>query len=122
MENLVTTFLWFQNQIKVYHWQTYSFAEHKAFDGLYDSLSDEIDEFVETLMGKYGRVNAADSFKFQLQNYKSSNYMDIIDSFNNFLINTVPTFIDSRKDSDLLNIRDSILGEVNRVKYLLTLK
>jgi hypothetical protein len=30
--------------------------------------------------------------------------------------------LDSKYDSDLLNIRDEILGETNKLKYLLTLK
>jgi hypothetical protein len=29
--------------------------------------------------------------------------------------------LDSSKDSDLLNIRDEILGSLNQLKYLLTL-
>jgi hypothetical protein len=30
--------------------------------------------------------------------------------------------LDAKKDTDLLNIRDEILGSVNQTKYLLTLK
>jgi hypothetical protein len=40
----------------------------------------------------------------------------------NYLINELPTMLDSAKDTDLLNIRDEILGSVNKTKYLLTLK
>jgi hypothetical protein len=40
----------------------------------------------------------------------------------NYLINELPMMLDSNKDTDLLNIRDEILGSVNKTKYLLTLK
>jgi hypothetical protein len=40
----------------------------------------------------------------------------------NYLINELPTMLDAKKDTDLLNIRDEILASVNQTKYLLTLK
>jgi hypothetical protein len=30
--------------------------------------------------------------------------------------------LDSRYDTDLLNLRDEMLGDINKLKYLLTLK
>jgi hypothetical protein len=30
--------------------------------------------------------------------------------------------VDAKKDSDLLNLRDELLGKLNQTKYLLTLK
>ena len=50
VKNLLTA----QNQMKLFHWQTVSFAQHQAFGGIYDNLSDLIDEFVEVCMGKIG--------------------------------------------------------------------
>lgn len=122
MESIITNFLWFQNQVKIFHWQTFSYAEHKAFDGLYSSLVDGIDDFVETFQGKYGRITSSSAFSFKLQNYGDTSYQGSIDFFINYLINDLPTVLDSKKDSDLLNIRDSILGDVNQTKYLLSLK
>jgi len=120
--NIVSTMLEFQNQIKIYHWQTNSFSQHKSFGELYDSLSDTIDEFVETFMGKYGRVIAKDKFYMELSNLKDSDYNQIIDSFILFLSNDLQNALDQQKDTDLLNIRDEIVGSLNKTKYLLTLK
>jgi hypothetical protein len=39
--------------------------------------------------------------------------------FREFLVDMNQTF-DSKRDSDLLNIRDEILGDVNQFLYLLT--
>lgn len=120
--NIVSKMLEIQNQIKIYHWQTYGYAEHQTFGSLYGSLTDSIDDFIEVFMGKYGRINANGTFAITLQNYKSSNPVQAIDTFIIYLIVELPTLLDPIKDSDLLNIRDEILGDLNKTKYLLTLK
>ena len=45
---------------------------------------------------------------------------DFLEELEQFLIELSEHY-DSTKDSDLLNIRDEMLGEVNKLKYLLTL-
>ena len=47
MLSIVSPLLTILNQIKVYHWQTTSFSEHKALDMAYESLGELVDEFVE---------------------------------------------------------------------------
>ena len=120
--NIITKMLEFQNQIKIYHWQTYGYSEHQSFGSLYSSLSDNIDEFVEVFMGKYGRIIAQNTFDLSLQNYKTTSPVAVLDVFINYLSVELPTLLNPEKDTDLLNIRDEILGEVNKTKYLLTLK
>lgn len=120
--NIVTKLLTYQNQIKILHWQTTSYAEHKTLDGLFDELGGNIDEFIETFMGKYGRVVAQNSFNLTLQNYSSISPMDLMNQMVAYLTNELPTMLDAKKDTDLLNIRDEMLGNVNQAKYLLTLK
>ena len=120
--NIVTKFLTYQNQVKILHWQTTSYSEHKSLDGLYGSLSDSIDEFVETFMGKYGRIISSSTFTLTLENYKNLGSMSLMNDMENYLVNELPTMLDAKKDTDLLNIRDEILGSVNQTKYLLTLK
>ena len=119
---IVNMFVTIQQQFKIFHWQTFSYAEHKAFDSIYESLSDNIDEFVETYMGKYGRPQAASKFQISIANYNDSDFNSVTDSYIDQLTNTLPGFLDKEKDTDLLNIRDTILGDLNQLKYLLTLK
>ena len=38
-------FLAFRDQLKIYHWQTLSYARHKASDKLVDDITDQIDRF-----------------------------------------------------------------------------
>jgi len=119
-ELIQTMLLQMQHQYKILHWQTQSFSQHKSFDEIVSSLSSNIDEFIETYMGKYGRVIAAGTFNITLANYKDANFVTLTDSYVNFMIG-LSNILDSSKDSDLLNIRDEILASLNQLKYLLTL-
>ena len=49
--SIVITFLEFLNVVKMYHWNTRSYAEHKATDELYADLGKQIDHFVEVMLG-----------------------------------------------------------------------
>jgi hypothetical protein len=117
--NLVEFFLTIQNQLKIYHWQTESHAEHKALDKTYNKFTDLSDKFIETYMGKYGRPKAKDSFKINLINY-SDDFKSSITSYIDVLVEDFPKAF-KEKDTDLLNIRDEMLGTLNQLMYLLSL-
>jgi DNA-binding ferritin-like protein len=116
---LLTPFLKIQNQLRIFHWQTSKYTQHKAFGKAYEHFDGLIDEFVEVFMGKYGRSKAATSYSIELDNL-SENYVEVIDSFVMYLVN-ITDEVDPVNDTDLLNIRDSMLAVLNRLKYLLTL-
>lgn len=118
--NIITEFFKIQNQLKVFHWQTESYAQHEAFGETYAALDTLIDTFIEQFMGKYGRIKTKDKFVVESQNITSSPDT-IIDGYINMLTNDLPELLDE-KDTNLLNIRDEMLGELNKLKYLLTLK
>jgi DNA-binding ferritin-like protein len=109
------------NTIKLYHWNTHSFSQHKATDELHARLSGHIDKFVETLLGKKGdRIQHIDS-KIPIMNTKRTNtFRDQIYQYREYLIGMDKCF-DKSRDTDLLNIRDEILGDINQFLYLLTL-
>ena len=118
----VITMMNFQQQTKILHWQTKSYARHNAWGGIYDSLDDLIDKFTEVCMGKYGRIELSEDIStIKLKNMSDLSTNDFINEFVDFLTGLTQEF-DSKLDSDILNIRDEILGEVNKLKYLLTLK
>lgn len=117
---IVTNLLTLHNQLKIHHWQTKSYAEHQALGGAYDEFSDLIDEFVEVFMGKYGRIESREGFKIELSNYKDLSSIDFADKYVDYLVNEMPKSLE-KSDTDLFNIRDEMLAQLNKLKYLLTL-
>jgi len=118
--NIIGPMIQFVQQLRIFHWQTESYAQHKAFGKAYDEVDELVDTFVETYMGKFGRAKPTVTYQIALKSLNSSTVVnEVLDGFIAYLgeMNDHPEI-----SSDLLNIRDSILGEVNHLKYLLSLR
>jgi len=121
-EQLMINFITLQEQFRVLHWQTKSYARHNAYGGIYDALNGLIDGFIEVYMGKYGRVEfASGEGTIVLKNTNDLGLNEFLNQNLEFLM-SLSNSLDPQKDTDLLNIRDEMLGEINKLKYLLTLK
>jgi len=116
--DIVTHLLTIRNQIKLYHWQTKQFARHKATDDLTAALDLNIDAFVESYMGRYGRPSVSGSIK--LHNFSESAAKSFVAKETKYLETELPKKI-GKNDTDLLNLRDTILGDLTKVSYLFTL-
>ena len=122
-QEIVIKYLSLLNTVKIYHWKTQSYATHKATDELYSKLNDDIDKFVEVLLGKIGnRVDLTKVKSIPIHDFTSLEQMKKeIANFKSYLVG-----LDSNKvmnimsNSDLYNIRDEILGDLNQFLYLLT--
>ena len=124
-KEITVVFLEMLMMVKLYHWKTHSYATHKATDQLYDSLNDNVDKFIEVLLGKTGSridlmgkksillidLNSQESLKSKIMSLKSY----LVGLNNNKALSTM-------SNSDLFNIRDEILGDLNKFLYLLTFK
>lgn len=116
--DIVTSMMTIRDQIKLYHWQTRMFSRHKATDDLVAKLDLNIDTFVETYMGKYGRPRV--SSPIRLTNFSEAAAKTFVERQRVFLSRVLPRKLRG-DDTDLLNIRDTILGDLNQVLYLFTL-
>ena len=118
----VQFFLETQMQLRILHWQTKGFARHKAFGETYSDLDGLIDDFVEISMGKYGRSSLSDSEKtLNLKNITELELGLFLKTIKGKLIE-MTSQLSSDKDTDLLNLRDEMLGLTNKLTYLLTLE
>jgi len=111
--------------IKLYHWKTYSYATHKATDELYSKFNENMDHFIEVLLGKSGiRIDLMN--KKQISLCDLSNQQELIsrvNSFKSYLVGlTNNKAIKTMSNTDLLNIRDEMLGDMNQFLYLLSFK
>jgi DNA-binding ferritin-like protein len=124
-KEIVITFLQMLNNVKLYHWKTHSFATHKATDDLYAKLNENIDSFVEVLLGKYGdRANLTHVKTIQIRDFSTQEqFKKQMNYYKEYLIS-----LDNHRvmkmmaNSDLYNIRDEMLANLNQLLYLLTFK
>ena len=118
--NIVKMFLQLLNMVKLYHWKTYSYSQHQATDHLYKELNENIDEFVEILLGKdQSRIKMLEKRIDLIDNDNLTDFKSKIIEYRTFLTD-MNMYFDTKKDSDLLNVRDEILGHINQFLYLLT--
>lgn len=123
MKKIVVKVLQLQAQMRILHWQTTSYAEHKAFGKFYDATDDLIDKLVEVIQGKYGRI-----FLGGLDSIPVSDYSNL--KLNVFLMDMETFFtseiflcgLDKARDSEVDNILEEIREALSTLKYLLTLK
>lgn len=121
LHKIIPKFYSFRQQLHIYHLQTDNYARHKAADELLDALTNFIDEFVEIYSGKYGKVNFKEEMIITLSNLDDQDATDYLDSMIEYFIEKLPTYLNSKYDSDLLNLRDEIVATTNKTKYLFTL-
>ena len=120
--HIVITFLEVLNHVKLYHWKTKQYAEHKATDELYGKLNEDIDKFVEVLLGKDGsRIATVKQIRVCDTIHTTQSLRKKMEKFKDFLMRLNDS-LDADKDSDLLNIRDEILADINQFLYLLTFR
>ena len=111
----------FRDQLKIYHWQTKNFARHKSSDSLVDNITTKLDKFIEVIQGTYTeRIVISKNNNFTFHNMNDKNIIELVENFKKWLIIELPRYLDRKTDSDLFNIRDDILSDVNQTLYLFT--
>ena len=119
---IVHVFIEMLNIVKLYHWKTTYYAQHKATDELYATLNEHVDKFVETMLGKDGsRIERWEREIDAVQYNNTNDFKSRIHEYRNFLIK-FNDYFDEKRDSDLMSQRDDILGDLNQFLYLLTFK
>ena len=120
--NNIQFFFTMREQIKLYHWQTKSYARHKATDSVIDALDTNIDKYVEVYMGKYGRPKLTSRTNtIKIGNLRETSIVKFIKSCIHVLQYDLAKGL-KPADTVLMNIRDEMLGELDQLLYLFTLK
>lgn len=103
--------------IKLYHWNTKSFARHKATDRCFEKLLENLDDFIEAYIGRYGRniVTREKNTNIKLQILSDKQMEQELVGLLKYLENL------DVQDTDLLNIRDEMLSVIKKTLYLFTL-
>ena len=117
-KQLLANIIQMQGQLKVLHWQTESYAEHKAFEKTLNALMSRFDRIIEVYSGKYQRPKFGGVYQITFADYDNLKIDAFIEGMDDFLTNAFM----AEQDSELANVRDEARADLMKLKYLLTLK
>jgi DNA-binding ferritin-like protein len=116
LESIAAKLTYFHEQLHLLHWQTTSYAQHKALGKLYEYVQDFKDGVVEKLMGYTGKRPGV--YKIEpLTNCKPEQCVSDLMSF----ASTLKMYGEKNSFHDICNLADALSGEAAKTKYLLTL-
>lgn len=125
LESTIQRLLQTRTQAQLFHWNTKSYAAHKALGSFYESLADSTDTFFEAFKGKHPEVfsrKAKIPFSVVSEpNVGAEVMIPYFTDFNSFL-DGVCKELESTGDLDLQDIILDIKNATNSLLYLLTLK
>jgi hypothetical protein len=98
------------------HWQTTSYAQHKALGKLYEYVQDFKDGAVEKLMGYTGKRPGV----FKIDPLTATDSNAVVTALMDFASN-LKRYAESNSYHDIANLADALSGEAAKTKYLLTL-
>jgi DNA-binding ferritin-like protein len=120
--SLINNLLLLKNQMQIYHWQTNSFSRHKAADELIDQSTSIIDKIVESYQGRYNKLllnNETNSII--LENLNDEQIIEFLNIMRDFFEKDFKNYVNAT-NSNLFNLRDELLQNINKTLYLFTLE
>ena len=102
---------------KLYHLNTKSFARHKAVDAFDTAILDHIDKFAEVFIGRYNVRPSVSSIRVDQTVLTDTDIIKLFEQAREYLY----SHFEQIKDTELLNIRDEIVADINKTLYLFTL-
>jgi hypothetical protein len=108
--------------VKLYHWQTGSYARHKSSDELFDKVTSLTDKLLEVYQGKYGKVSSSKALNISVESFSDGGVVEFLKESIKWLQDIDKNTKITSKDTDLLNIRDELVGEINQTIYLFSFK
>ncbi len=112
-------FLGLLAQIKLFHWSIMKYSAHIALDKLHSELSENIDKFVEIYIGKF---NKQPLNKFTINMTATSDCVNLYSYLDINRENLKKIRTSLNKTSELQNIIDEMLGNIDQCIYLLRLE
>ena len=117
---IIKVFLEMMTTIKLYHWKTQSYSQHKATDELHEKISENSDRFVEVLLGKdASRVRMVEKTMKMMDSTDNADFLQKMHGYRQMMIH-MDSIFHKKRDTDLLSIRDDMLADLNQFLYLMS--
>lgn len=135
INDIILAFFQIQATLRVSHFLSETYSDHKTLDKFLEKFNKKMDKFIEVWMGKHGRFDLGKNRQvnvYQINKDELVDYLDIVlkfltgDSMTNsvYKLSKYPlkNIMNNKKNVDLMSIRDDIVKNINRMKYLLSFK
>lgn len=110
----------YRAQLRLNHWQTTSYAEHKMTDKLLEVLEENIDTIGEIALGLFERPQI-NSMSISVQDMRIASTKYILDEINKSLCSLVEEYKVTSHEGMITALGD-LCAEMNKFKYLSTLE
>ena len=110
---LISTLMASRQQAHIFHWQTNSYAAHKALNDYYDEIVGLFDGLVESFQGRYGIVRGYTSPATFKEDDQAINYFEALSKYVEAIRTKIP------QDSYIQNQVDEVVDLVESTKYKL---
>lgn len=114
--NIIAFLFGLQVAVKMFHWQTSSYAAHVETGKLFDTIVEVTDELIEQYMGVYGRPRIAPGTTVAVSNMTAETMSQTLRDGIDYLNRRLP------RDSHIQNLRDELTGHMATALYLLTMQ
>jgi DNA-binding ferritin-like protein len=120
VQHLVCNLMNLKHSIKLFHWTTNKYSFHKITDDFLSKLDELIDQYVEVFLGQHPNKNKLELVK-PLQRVITSPVKNVNDVLKHTekIIELLNKHNKEYDSNELLAIRDELLSESQRFKYLL---
>lgn len=122
IEHLINRTLFISVLTHYWHWQTKSYAAHKALGDFYEEMTELVDELAEAYMGSGGEIKATQSFELEV--FEPEAAKKRISDFKDE-IKEIEAKLMGDEFKDFHGVADhmiSIIQECDKLLYLFTLK
>lgn len=121
LNSLTIRLLQVRNQMKIYHWQTKSYARHKATDSFLQKFEPLVDRLVEAIQGGLDiRIQFDSDTCVGVNNCSEDGAEKLLKGFRNELTKMISLKLFAHPE--FAQIRDDMLEVVDVTLYLFTLK
>ena len=118
--NLLSNCEGYHQMLKGIHWQTDNKSEHLLADDMDSSVLDFEDKMAENIMGYLGEKFRTGELKTMLP--ESDTLKTLLDEMENDIISFIEEIGDDKKLDGIVNIIDDFLEDINKWKYLATIR
>ena len=119
LNNLAMNLFNHQIILKLFHFQTVHYGAHKASDAYLEKFAGTMDKFLEIAQGIYGKITLK-KYTIKGTAHTDANIIKHIDAIITLMRTKINDIL--AEYTDLINVRDEMVGDLEQLKYLLTFK